>query len=70
MLTKKVRLCVDYLDLISYKAIDILRDAGFRPTATPVSGLGEPEAVFENITYRGIEEIQQLVKEIKNNADF
>lgn len=64
---EKARLCVDYSDENSFKAIRILRDAGFLVTATPVSGLGEPELTLGSTTYSGITEIQQLTESVKEH---
>ena len=61
----KARLCVDYSFESSFKAIRLLRGAGFRVTATPVSGLSEPELTIGSMNYRGFAEIQQLVENVK-----
>lgn len=63
-INKKARLCVDYEDENSFKAINIIRDAGFVVTATPVSGLAGPELTLGSTTYSGITEIQQLVQDL------
>ena len=64
-ISQKARLSVDYSEENSFEAINILRDAGFRVTATQVSGLSEPELTLGSTSYRGIAEIRQLVEDIK-----
>jgi len=61
-MTDNARLCVDYSDDDSFEAIDVLREAGFRVSAAPVSGLAEPELVLGSIVYRGIDQIKQVAK--------
>jgi len=65
--TRRARLCVDYSEENSFVAINLLRKAGFKVTATPVSGLSEPELTLGSISYYGIAEIQQLVEGLKEH---
>lgn len=61
----EARLCVDYSEKGSFKAINILRKAGYKVTATPASGIVEPELSFESNSYNGISEIREFVKNNK-----
>ncbi len=61
---ERARLCVDYSEVNSFQAISILREAGFRVTATPVSGLAEPELTIGSTNYHGITEIQELLRKV------
>ena len=64
-ISQRARLCLDYSEETSFEVIEVLRKAGFRVTTTPVSGLAEPELTLGSKSYRGIAEIQQLVKGVK-----
>jgi len=63
---EKARLCVDYSEKNSLEAITILRNAGFRVTATPVSGIIEPELTLGSTSYHGIDEIRELVDRVNS----
>ena len=60
---KKARLCLDFTDKDSWKAIEILRKAGFKVTWTPVSGLGQLELNLGNRAYYGLDEIIEMIRE-------
>jgi len=52
----------------SFQALKLLRDAGFSVTTLPVSGLSGPELKLGTSVYRGLGEIQNLVKKL-NSAE-
>lgn len=60
-------LCVNFLQENSFKAIKILRKAGFRVQTAPVSGILQPELTLGTESYYGIKAIQKLVKERKHD---
>lgn len=61
------RLCiVDYSDKISQEAIDLLREAGFQVSFSPVSGIGQPILTLGPYTYTGIWEIREFVEAFKH----
>lgn len=67
-ISRKARLCVDYSEENSFEAIEILRNAGFRVTVTPVSGFIEPELTLGSTSYHGIAEIKELINSVKVRA--
>lgn len=66
----RARLCVDYSVSNSFEAIKILRNAGFRVTVTPVSGLSEPELTLGSVSFRGLSEIQNLIEDLRTSKAF
>jgi hypothetical protein len=64
----RARLCVDYSVSISFEAITLLRNAGFRVTVTPVSGLSEPELTLGSVSFRGLSEIQNLIEDLSKSS--
>ena len=63
--SQKARLCGDYSEENTFEAINVLREAGFKVTATPVNGLSEPELTLGATSYNGIAEIRKLAKGVK-----
>ncbi|KYK24616.1 hypothetical protein AYK26_03510 [Euryarchaeota archaeon SM23-78] len=66
---EEARLCGNYeynQDL--FKAIDVLREAGFRVSAAPVLGMIEPELNYGSFTYYGLEEIREFVEHYKETG--
>lgn len=62
---RTARLCiVDYSDKTSQEAVDLLREAGFSVSASPVSGLGQPVLTMGPHTYYGIWEIRKFVNSL------
>lgn len=61
------RLCGDYqlYDGEMFKAIQVLRNNGFRVSATPVSG-SPVELFYGSETYIGLEKITKFVNSIKD----
>ena len=62
---QEARLCVDYSEKDSFQAIQILRNAGYKVSAAPTSGLAEPELSYGSHNYNGISEIREFVKNNK-----
>ena len=66
---EKARLCVDWADKDNTReAIKMLRQAGFRVSVTPVSGLGQPELWLGSNPYFGLEEIREMIIEKRKES--
>lgn len=58
------RLCVDLSEPTCLKAMGLLTSVGFEVSATPCSGLIEPNLMLGNREYFGYRKIEELVDEV------
>lgn len=59
--------CGEYDDDM-FKAMDVLRKAGFRVSSAPVSGLAGPELTYDRQTYCGLDEIKEFARHYKKTG--
>jgi len=66
---KWARLCGEY-DKDTFEAMGVLREAGFRVSTAPVSGMPEPELNYDGFTYYGLDQIKKFAKHYKKTQEI